>query len=171
MMQLQSRERHAGDWPAAAVAGFGAGAILMVLDLFWSIAVTGSGPWAAPRMIAAIFMGPEVLQSAEFSLSVVTIALIAHYALGIVGGMVFAAISAPLRLDANLGRAVLAGTAFGLALYFINFYAVASVFPWFVEVRGWLALLINLVFGVSAAVLYWKLQRRGDAHQGLQEAL
>jgi hypothetical protein len=91
--------------------------------------------------------------------------------LGIVGGMVFAAISAPLRLDANLGRAVLAGTAFGLALYFMNFYAVASVFPWFVEVRGWLALLINLIFGVSAAVLYWKLQRRGDAHQGLQEAL
>jgi hypothetical protein len=170
MTQLHTPEHRAVDWPAAAVAGFGAGAILMVLDLFWSIVVTGSGPWAAPRMIAAIFMGPEVLQSPGFSLYVITVALIAHYAFGIVGGLVLAAISARLRLDANLGGAVLTGAALGLVLYFVNFYAVASVFPWFVEVRGWSTLLINLIFGVSAAALYWKLARRGDAHQRLQEA-
>ena len=170
MTQPHTLEGRAVDWPAAVVSGFGAGAILMVLDLFWSIAVIGSGPWAAPRMIAAIVMGPEVLQSPGFRLDVITVALIAHYAFGIVGGLVLAAISARLRLDANLGLAVLTGAALGLVLYFVNFYAVASVFPWFAEVRGWSTLLINLIFGISAAALYWRLARRGDAHQSLREA-
>jgi hypothetical protein len=168
--QLQQMERRYADWPAAAVAGFGAGAILMVLDLFWSVAVTGDGPWVASRMIAAIVMGQQVLQSSGFSLSTVTVALLAHYALGVAGGIVLVAVGSRLRLDANLGLAALTGAAFGLMLYVINFYVLVRFFPWFAEIRGWTALLINLIFGITAAVLYWKLERRDDARPALQAA-
>ena len=170
MALLQQNERRPVDWAAAAVAGFGAGAILMVLDLFWSIAITGDGPWAASRMIAAIVMGPQVLQSTAFSLSVVIVALLLHYVFGIVGGIVIAAVSAPLGLDSRLSLAVLTGAVFGVVLYVINFHGMTTFFPWFTQIRGWTTLLINLVFGISTTLLYWKLERRGDAHPVLQEA-
>ncbi len=170
MALLQQLERRPLDWAAAAVAGFGAGAILMVLDLFWSLALTGDGPWASSRMIAAIVMGPQVLQSTGFSLSAVVVALLLHYAFGIVGGIVIAAFSAPLGLDSRLGLAVMTGAAFGVVLYVINFYGLAAFFPWFTPIRGWTTLLINLIFGISTTVLYWKLERRGDASPVLQEA-
>jgi hypothetical protein len=169
MTQASFPERRTADWPAAAVAGLAAGAILMMLDLFWSIAVTEAGPWAAPRMIAAIVMGPQVLQSSGFDVSVVALALLAHYAFGISGGIALAAISTLLRFDSTLALAALTGAAFGAALYLFNFYGMSNFFPWFGEVRGWPTFLINLIFGVSAAVLYWKLERRGDAAHGLQQ--
>ena len=168
MELLQQLERRPVDWPAAAVAGFGAGAILMVLDLVWSLAVTGEGPWVAPRMIAAIVMGPEVLASSGFDLGIVVLALLLHYAFGIVGGLVIAAVSAALGLDSRLDLAVLTGAAFGLVLYIVNFHVMVSVYPWFAEIRGWVALLINLVFGIATTMLYWKLERRGDAAAVLQ---
>jgi hypothetical protein len=170
MEQLQRGETRVPDWPAAAVAGFGAGAILMVLDILWSLALTGAGPWTSSRMIAALVLGPEVLQSQGFDLTAVTVALLAHYAFGIVGGLVLAAVSAPLRLDSSLTLAVLTGAGFGLVLYLVNFYGMVQFFPWFNEVRGWTTLLINLIFGISTAALYWKLERRGEARHGLQEA-
>jgi hypothetical protein len=170
MALLQQLEHRPIDWAAAAVAGFGAGAILMVLDLFWSLAITGDGPWAASRMIAAIVMGPHVLQSSDFSLSVVIVALLLHYAFGIVGGIVIAAVSAPLGLDSRLSLAVLTGAVFGVVLYVINFHGMTTFFPWFTQIRGWTTLLINLIFGISTTLLYWKLERRGDAQPMLQEA-
>jgi hypothetical protein len=170
MALLQQLERRPVDWAAAAVAGFGAGAILMVLDLFWSLAMTGHGPWASSRMIAAIVTGPHVMESSDFALGPVMVALLLHYAFGIVGGLVIAAVSAPLGLDSRLDIAVATGLVFGLVLYLINFHVMTAFFPWFVQIRGWSALLINLVFGVSTTVLYWKLERRGDARPVLQTA-
>lgn len=169
MERLQQLHRRPLDLAAAAVAGFGAGAVLMVLDLVWSLAITGQGPWAAPRMIAAIVMGPQVLEPSTFDVGIVVVALLLHYAFGIVGGIVIAAVSAPLGLDSRLDLAALTGAAFGLVLYFINFHVMTMFFPWFAEIRGWSALLINLVFGISATLLYWKLERRSDAPV-LQEA-
>lgn len=170
MELFRQLERRPVDWAAAAVAGFGAGAILMVLDLVWSLVVTGEGPWVAPRMIAAIVMGPGVLASREFDLGIVVVALLLHYALGITGGLVVAAVSAPLGLDARLDLAVLTGAVFGLVLYVINFHVLVGAYPWFGEIRGWVALAINLVFGIATTALYWKLERRGDAVAVLQEA-
>jgi ABC-type Fe3+-siderophore transport system permease subunit len=111
-----------------------------------------------------------MLQSTGFDLTAVPVAVLAHYAVGIAGGLVFAAVSAPLRLDATLALAVLAGAGFGLVLYLFNFYGMVNLFPWFAEVRSWTTLLINLIFGISTAALYWKLARRGEARRELQEA-
>ena len=71
---FDSLQQHAPDWPAAAVAGLAAGAILMVLDLFWSTAVMGTGPWITSRRIAAIFMGADTLKASDFSVGTVALA-------------------------------------------------------------------------------------------------
>lgn len=34
----------------------------------------------------------------------------------------------------------------------------------------WATFLINLIFGISTTLLYWKLERRGDGQPALQHA-
>ena len=55
-MQSHHYVRRQPDWKAAAVSGLAAGALLLVLELFWSSMVSGVNPWVATRMIAAIVM-------------------------------------------------------------------------------------------------------------------
>ncbi len=148
------------DWPAAATAGFAAGAVVMVLELFWSILAYNTGPWTVSHMIAAIVMGPAILQSSEFSVVVVAVALLAHYALGIVFGLLLAIAIASLSLDSSVGMVSVAGVVFGAALYLLNFHGMTRFFPWFINFRGTETLWIHLIFGVTAALLYWKLNRR-----------
>jgi hypothetical protein len=45
----------------------------------------------------------------------------------------------------------------------VNFYGIASVFPWLAELRGWPTFAAQIVFGVVAAALYWKLGRTPKA--------
>src|SRR5882672_1150764 len=143
-------ERRAPNWPVAAVSGFAAGAVLMVLDLLWSSVAEGGGPWRTSHMIAPIFTGPDVAQPSNFSFSfgIVSIALAVHYVLGIAFGLVLAAIMVPLRLDSSAPKALLTGAVFGLVLYLINFHGMARAFPWLAELRGWPTIAAHLVFGV-----------------------
>ena len=83
---------------------------------------------------------------------------------GAVLGMILAAIIAPFTLDSSLGMAMLAGAVFGLVVYFFNFYVMTRAFPWFVEVRGWHTFVGHLIFGVTAAACYWKLESKDVSH-------
>lgn len=147
------------DWAAAATAGFAAGAVVMVLELFWSAVVSSGGPWVVSHLVAAIVLGPATLQSSAFSVTVVAVALLAHYVLGIAFGLLLAAIMAHFMLDSDLGAASLAGVVFGALLYLLNFHGMTRFFPWFIEWRGAEALFTHLVFGVAAALLYRQLNR------------
>jgi hypothetical protein len=150
-------EHRMPDWPAAAVSGFAAGAILMVLELFWST-VLGDTPWAISQKIAAIVMGPEVMQSPDFRVDVIAAALATHYVLGIIFGTALAAIIAPFHLDSSVGMVLLTGAVFGLALYLLNFYGMVRFFPWFADMRGAAMLAAHLIFGIAAAFIYWTLE-------------
>lgn len=152
-------EHRLPDWPAAAVAGLVAGAVLMVLDLLWSATVTGDSPWRTSHLIAAIALGPAALTSSAFSLGVVSAALATHYALGIGFGLALAFIIVGFHWESSLAVMQLIGALFGLVLYLFDFYAMTQFFPWFAELRGWPNLVAHLVFGVVAALLYWKLHR------------
>jgi hypothetical protein len=149
----------APDWPAAAVAGFVAGAVLMVLELLWSSLVVGTSPWGTSHKIAAILRGADALRSTGFSVGVVALALVIHYILGIVFGMLLCAVIAPFRMDSSLGMALLVGALFGLALYLFDFYGMTRFLPWFVDMRGMATLAAHLIFGMTAAAMYWKLKR------------
>jgi hypothetical protein len=158
-------ERSRPDWIVAAVAGFAAGAVLMVLDLLWSAFVDPGGPWRTSHMIAPIFTGADVTRSPsfDFSVGVVAIALAVHYVLGIVFGLILAAIMTPLHFDSTLEKASLTGAVFGVALYLVNFYGLVRLFPWLAELRGWPTIGAHLVFGIVTALLYAKLGRAATA--------
>ncbi len=152
----------APDWTAAAVSGFVAGALLMVMELLWSAIALGTTPWETSNMVAAIVMGPGVLHTTGFSMNVIAIALVTHYLLGIVFGLVFAAAIASFHFDTSDGMVVFMGGVYGLLLYVFNFYGVERFFPWFAEMRSWSAVAAHLVFGVVLAGIYLRLGRSSD---------
>jgi hypothetical protein len=159
---LRSWHWRAVDWVAAAVCGFAAGAVLMVLDLVWSAIFHPDGPWRTSHMIAPIFSGAaDTLQTGDFrfSFGVVAIALLTHYLLGIVFGLVLAAILAQCRLDTEPLQALAAGAVLGWVLYLINFHLLTAVFPWLVGLRGAATIAAHLLFGGVAGALYWRLKR------------
>lgn len=158
-MHSHHLENRLPDWPAAAVSGFAAGAVMMVLELLWSSIFQDTSPWATSHMIAAIVMGPDALQSTTFNIGVVAVALGTHYVLGIVLALILAAIIAPFHFDSSVGMVLLTGAVFGLAVYLFNFYGMVRFFSWFADMRGWATLAAHLVFGMSAAIIYWKLER------------
>ncbi len=156
--------RRLPDWSAAAVSGVAAGALLIVVEMFWSTMVAGVHPWATTRMIAAIVMGREVLQTSMFSVGTVAMALIIHFVLGAILGAVLCAIIAPFHLDSSIGMSLLVGAGFGLVVYLFNFYVMTTAFPWFVDARGWHTLVGHLIFGMAIALCYWKLESRDVIH-------
>lgn len=158
-MHTHRLESRAPDWTAAAVSGFVAGAILMVLELLWATAMPDASPWITSHRIAAIVMGPDVLQSTGFSIGVVAAALATHYVLGIVFGLVLGAIIAPLHLDSSSGMLLLAGAIFGALVYLFDFYGMAQMFSWFADMRGWPTFVAHLIFGMATAVMYRQLAR------------
>jgi hypothetical protein len=162
LLGLRSRHWRATDWPAAAVAGFAAGAVLMVLDLIWSAVFDPHGPWRISHMVAPILTGspPPAGAGYAFDVGVVAIALITHYVLGVVFGAVMAFLMAQLRLDTSPDRAVAAGAVLGLLLYLLNFEVLAAgFFPWLAALRGWETIAAHGLFGIVAALLYWKFNR------------
>jgi hypothetical protein len=138
LLGLRSSKWRTADWTAAAVSGFAAGAVLMVLDLLWSAMFNPHGPWRTSHMIAPIFLGENAVPATggEFAIGVVTIALATHYALGIVFGLVLAAAMAQFRLDDTV-----------------------VFFPWLAELRGADTFAAHLLFGCVAGLLYWRLKR------------
>lgn len=155
-------EHRLPDWPVAAVAGLVAGAVLMLLDLLWSAFVIGESPWRTSHLIAAIVLGPDALASSAFGVGVVGAALATHYALGIVFGLALAFVVAGFHWDEQPTVMLIAGALFGVALYVLDFHVMTQFFPWFAELRGWPTFVAHLVFGVVAALMYWKLNPRTD---------
>lgn len=164
-MELHMRSHHwearQPDWPAAAVAGFIAGAFLMMLELLWLAAIDVS-PWSITYKIAGIVMKGLPLDSMELNIIVVAVALATHYVLGIVFGMILAAIIAPFHFDSSIGMVLTVGAVFGLLLYAFNFYGMVYFFSWFAAMRDITTLVAHLIFGMAAAFSYWKLERRSS---------
>jgi len=158
-LQLQLRDWtwRTPDWLAAVVAGLAAGAVLMVLDLVWPLMYGDGNPWATAHKVAALVLGQQALQSSGFDFGVVAAALLIHYALGVFSGLVIGAAIAGLRCEAGLVMTQVIGYTFGVVVYIVNFYVLASLFPWFQEMRGEATFLGQLAFGVSAALIYRKL--------------
>jgi hypothetical protein len=93
-----------------------------------------------------------------FDATVVGVALITHYVLGISFGLVLGAVIAGYHYDDDSTLSLpIVGAVFGAALYGLNFFALTEVFPWFVEMRAWGTFVCHLIFGITAAVLYGRL--------------
>ncbi len=151
------------DWFAAGVAGFAAGALMMVLELTWAASMSSDGPWRITQLIAALTLGSESTLSvapSKFNLANTAAALVTHYALGIFSGFVLAWILTLMHRVGKLGVAEAVGAAFGAVIYVVNFHLLTAVAPWFIELRGWATFMLNVIFGIVAAALYSRLSRR-----------
>ncbi|MGX6566018.1 hypothetical protein [Cupriavidus necator] len=162
-MELHMHSHHFArrmpDWRAAATAGFTAGVVFLVIEL-GALWLMGESPWGPPRMIAAIVLGRDVLSQAISGLDVLVAALVVHFALSIVFGLILGVIMAPFSFDSSFGMASLVGAVFGVAVYLIDFYGMTRVFPWFAEARGGLSFVAHVVFGLVAGDAYRKLERK-----------
>jgi hypothetical protein len=130
-----------------------------VLELAWAASLGDTGTWGTMRMVAAIVMGQGVLESAGFSVAVVTVALLIHYVLGLFSGVAVGILISGFNWEQSPGMMQAIGAAFGTVIYLVNFFALSQLFPWFVELRGWSTFVGHLVFGMAASFLYWKLSR------------
>ncbi len=167
-LRLPRWTRGEPDWSAAAVAGFAAGALLMVIELLWATVMSSAGPWRISQLIAALVLGTGTLQPSAggFDVVVVAVALATHYAAGISFGMAAAFIGAGFHYDTRPTVMAVMGAAFGAALYVFSFHFATLVFPWLTELRGWTTLAAHLIFGITGALMYRQLARRPLKSQG-----
>ncbi|MDQ3077699.1 MAG: hypothetical protein M3Q83_02530 [Pseudomonadota bacterium] len=138
---------------AAIKAGLIAGLVFMMLEMLLVATIGGGSPWAPPRMIGAMALGEGVLPPpAPFDLTVFMVAMLIHFILAIVLGLLFAAIAEAVRLSRP--AAAIVGLLFGLAVYVVNFYGMTAIFPWFAMARNGISIFAHLMFGLVLGYTY-----------------
>ncbi len=138
---------------SAITAGLIAGIVFMMLEMLLVATVGGGSPWGPPRMIAAIGMGKDVLPPpASFDLTIMLVAMVIHFMMSIILAIVFALIADAARW--SLMACAIAGLVFGLIIYFVGFYVMTPVFPWFAMARGLISIFAHAVFGLVLGYAY-----------------
>ncbi len=109
------------------------------------------------RLAAALILGRGVLPPpAAFDMEVWLAATFVHFALS----LCYAALLAPVAARLGSASSLLAGAGFGVALYAVNLYGFAEIFPWFAQARGWIAVVAHAVFGIAAILVYRRVHFR-----------
>ncbi|MDX1663944.1 MAG: hypothetical protein R3272_09130 [Candidatus Promineifilaceae bacterium] len=158
------------DWRAAVIAGLIAGAVFLLLQMVGrsfvdadtiiiegvaEAVVPGGSLWVAPRYIAAMVLGEEVLPPpTSFDALVFLVALLINTVLAVLFTMVLAAIIHEWEILVG----IVVGALFGLALYAINYYTFSYFFPWFFAVNSWVDVVAHVLFGAVAGGLYELLE-------------
>jgi len=149
------------EWRAAVAAGMAAGILATVVQVALWFILTDALPeifYRDARFAAAIVMGPGALSPANPRAPVLLAATLVHFALSIVYGAIVSWLAARLGARASL----LAGAAFGVALYLVNMYGFTAIFPWFAASRDKITLAAHIAFGIVAAGAYRIAARRRD---------
>jgi hypothetical protein len=143
------------DWKAGFWAGIISGLAAELL-LWGAMLAQGISPLAGAPMGAAILLGPGVLQSPPTA-GIVAASMAVHFGLAILYGLMLAALIG----RSSRGSALLVGIAFGVVLWWLNYFLIAPVaFPWFVPLRGSpVSPLLHAAFGLIAAAAYLPLRR------------
>lgn len=157
----QSYERDKTDWSATIWSGVIAGIVFMMAEMLMVMIFMGQSPWGPPRMIAATVLGKDVLPPpATFSVGIMMTAMIVHFMLSIAFGLLLGWIVH--RLSGT--NALLIGGAFGLAIYFINFYLIApAFFPWFTHAQNWVSVISHLIYGLVLGGTYAAMREHKPA--------
>lgn len=139
---------------AAVYAGIAAGILATIVQIsLWAI-FTDALPgifYRDSRFAAAIVLGRGVLPPpASFAQRIMLIATLVHFALATAYALILARFIAGLRPGASL----LAGAAFGLAVYAVNMFGFTIFFPWFAASRDWITAVTHAAFGMISAGVY-----------------
>lgn len=149
------------NWKAAVWAGIIAGLIFMMLEMLMVPLFMDGSPWGPPRMIGAIILGKGVLPPpATFDIGVLMVAVMLHLALSIIYAIIIGFIVKNMSFMLALG----VGAVIGLVIYFVNFYGMTVLFPWFANARNWVSAFAHVSFGIGAAWAYIKLKEHYSAN-------
>ena len=144
---------HRPGWSTAILAGVIAGTSATLVQVLLWLVSTDAFPailFRDARLTAALVLGSSALPPpATFDTGIMLVATLIHFALSVV----YAALLARLTSGLENIPALLAGAAFGIALYFINLYGFTAVFPWFAQARDWITLIAHAVFGVTVTLV------------------
>jgi hypothetical protein len=143
-----------------AAAGIIAGLVFAAFEMIAAAMMMGWDAFFMPlRMIGAILIGPAALDPSYPLLTACLAGVGVHLVLAVLYGMIFAVITGGLRSAAT---DILLGTAYGSALWLINFYVIApAAFPWFLEANPLIQFIGHSVFFGSALGLYvWDARQR-----------
>ena len=152
-------EMRAIDWKRGGLAGLLAGLIFVMVEMAAMVMIMGESPWGPPRMMAAIALGQGVLPPpATFDAGIVFVGMMVHFVLSAILGTIFA--MAASRMCTSTAHATIAGGLFGLAIYFVNFYGLTALFPWFAMARNGITIAAHVVFGAVLGWSYWRARTR-----------
>lgn len=142
---------------AGVVGGLVAGVAYLIAQVSFTAAARPGAAAEPLQRIAAILMGPDVAPPpAEFTFTVLGMALIIHFGLS----MVFGRIVSFLAWRRHTGPGVLVGASVGVALYAVNFGLIApSAFPWFDGSIRAVTLANHALFGAITAAVCLVLRR------------
>ncbi|MDJ0755333.1 MAG: hypothetical protein QNJ45_17550 [Ardenticatenaceae bacterium] len=144
--------RQVVDWSAAVWAGLISGLLFLLIASILS-EIFYDNFLLPVRMIAAVALGGDSILNAP-SLITILVGLIIHIPVS----LVFAGIIAFVIHRWGMGVGIVGGGLLGLALYFINFYSLTAIFPWFSGLRGGVMIFSHFVFGAAAGGFYELLE-------------
>jgi len=141
---------------AALEAGLLGAAIAFAVQQAFAVFIYDESFWNFFRMIAAMVRGPGALEpDDEFDAALFAIGLVLYVSLALLYSLALSALVA----DTPRRFAGIMGLAFGIALYYANFYGFTVLFPWFVSHRTVDTFLVHALFGVVVAKSYWMFRR------------
>lgn len=144
----------------AAGAGIVAGIVATLLQawIWWLSGVAVLDTFSRDVLLtAAILMGPGVLSPLDaIRWSPLAVAACIHLGLSASYGLLMM----PIIRGLPSGKGLLAGSAFGLALYAVNLHGFTTFFPWFAVARGWDTAIVHVAFGTTLAGSHRLLRRR-----------
>ncbi len=120
-------------------------------------------------MIAAMAMGEDVLPPpATFDTGIMMVAMMIHLMLSVLLDVILGWIIAHWRM--TLVTALVVGTLFGLLVYFVNFYLMTAVFPWFAMARGGISIFAHGMFGLVLGWVYHSMAATADTEAAAAQA-
>lgn len=147
----------------------GVGASLIAEAVFIAMvalvsAVRGMDPWMVTRMPASFLYGPAAVQPPGYVAGDVIAGLLMHLMMGIVAGLLYAALLPRLRLNPVTG-----GVVTGMVLYVLGFWVLPLLFPhrlapfWLPATEKLLQAGSHLIYGIVFGVAFRAIARPGAA--------
>ena len=137
------------DWRSAAWAGVIGAVVSLALQMALT-AISGGSAWAPLRMMSSLIMNTGQLPFAGVNSAVVLGGVLLSLTLGVA----YAAVLSDFVSYQKRNTAIAMGLAFGLVLYWINFYGLASTFPSVIQYRHGITWVSHIVSGGVVAWTY-----------------
>lgn len=137
------------DYIAATRAGLITGVVFLILVMIMIPVFLDGSPWAPPRMMAAILLGEEVAPPpGSFNWKIFLAAMVVH----LPGSILLMTTGAFIIDRMSFVPVLLTGNALGFLLYWIGFFLITDVWPWFEKSWNWVSLVTHLSFGLVGAL-------------------